>query len=681
VARVRLLKLQLKEYRRFAGEHSLDLNEDVIALVGPNEAGKSSILDALDMLGRGVHPQPSDTTRGHAGPATISPLFMLEADDRALLADIHQGDEVTHLWVDLRAGEESAIWRPVPRPRRDIRPRGRCRELVEKLEGDPALDAQYSENEEFPWEPQLYVDVCAVLASDNETLTDEAIQSLESLANRLRSLRYQTADEGDEAEENDALHDNEHDAVELERAEARNAASSALVDLAGREREATPVRQVLNALDGRTPDVALFAEEDSELQSTYQLAEVAANPPPALRNLCALGEIDLAAVQSDLEEGRVPHIEKVFEHANTLLRDRFKETWTQAEVYPRLSTPLDGVLRILVATEGEEDYSFPEERSDGLRWFMALHAFLVARGAHEPILLVDEAETHLHYDAQADLVDALMSQLIASKVIYTTHSVGCLPPDLGCGIRAVLAEESAERSRVANSYWSVEPSADQRIGYTPLLFAMGARLLSLTIPRYGVIAEGPSDAILMPSLLREAAGLDRLPYRVVPGLAELADDQVATLEHHAGRVVCLTDGDEAGAAIRRKLSGGGIPAETVLHLGQVAEGCTLEDLVRAEVLAEAVNTELDAWSLGPFRVAPNDLPSTGRWAWLEEECAKSATPISSLSKPRVGQRVVDYGRNSDEGEAPTSRLDPNYQASLGQLHDLIVAALDIPTPE
>ncbi|MCA1703677.1 MAG: hypothetical protein LC808_10630, partial [Actinobacteria bacterium] len=78
------------------------------------------------------------------------------------------------------------------------------------------------------------------------------------------------------------------------------------------------------------------------------------------------------------------------------------------------------------------------------------------------------------------------------------------------------------RSRIVNSYWSVVPDNDDRIGYTPLLFAMGARMLALTIPRFGVIGEGPSDAIL-PSLLRGAVPTSRLPYRVVPGLAELAD--------------------------------------------------------------------------------------------------------------------------------------------------------------
>ena len=465
---------------------SLDVNENVIA-----PWVRTRQQELCPRCYRSPWPRRSATTgRCHPRPERAGVglrLFVLDDDDRSLLTEIHQGPEVSHLWVELRQGAERNFWSPEPRPTRDLGPRRRCQQVVGALEGHPALDAQYSADEEAPWDPQLWVDVGSHLASDDETLSDETVQSLEDLALRLRNLEYpptpeaedeesEQADDGASSDEDD--HEDEDD---VDR-EAREAAASALVDLAAIERRPTPVRQVRDALSGRLPDVAFFAEADRELARDYLVADVAGDPPPALANLCALADLDLAEVQSSLEAGRVPHVEKLFEEANRNLKERFQATWSQSTVYPRLSTPSDGVLRILIATEGDADYSYPEERSDGLRWFMALHAFLAARGAREPILLVDEAETHLHYDAQADLVDALMSQRIASKVIYTTHSVGCLPPDLGCGIRVVLAEEGAERSRIVNSYWSVVPEEDDKIGYTPLLFAMGARMLALDHP-------------------------------------------------------------------------------------------------------------------------------------------------------------------------------------------------------
>ena len=78
-----------------------------------------------------------------------------------------------------------------------------------------------------------------------------------------------------------------------------------------------------------------------------------------------------------------------------------------------------------VSTPADDGLSTLEERSDGLRWFAALVAFANALEAR-PIITVDEIETHLHYDAQADLIDVLAAQEFASKVIYTTHSFECL---------------------------------------------------------------------------------------------------------------------------------------------------------------------------------------------------------------------------------------------------------------
>lgn len=676
---MRLIKLRVKHFRRFAEEQSLDLNEDLIALVGSNEAGKSSVLTAIDLLGRGEHPGRADVTRGQDGPASISGLFVLEDEDRSLLRDIHQGPDVSHLWVELRQGEEQQIWRPEQRPTRDLGPRRRCQQLCGALEGHAALDAQYSTDVDDPWDPQLWVDVGVHLASDDETFSDETGQSLEALAHRLRDLEYppEPESEDEDSREADEAGSSDEDDGAADR-EAREAAASALVDLAAIERLPTPVRQVLDALSGRLPEVALFTGADRDLARDYVLADVAAQPPPALANLCALATLDLADVQASIEAGRVPHVEKLFEDANRNLKERFQATWSQSKVHPRLTTPLDGILRIFIATDGGTSYSYPDERSDGLRWFMALHAFLAARGAREPILLVDEAETHLHYDAQADLVDALMSQRIASKVIYTTHSVGCLPPDLGCGIRVILCEQGAERSRIVNSYWSVVPDNDDRIGYTPLLFAMGARMLALTIPRFGVIGEGPSDAILLPSLLREAVPTSRLPYRVVPGLAELAEDRVDNVHHHAGKVLCLTDDDEGGHAIRTKLIAGGVSEDTIFTLGSVAAGYTLEDLIRAELFADAVNQELQTWGLGPLRVETAKVPATARWSWLLAEGASTGTPIDKLSKARVAQRIVDAGRGAESGTERVLRLVPAVTDGLRALHDAFVSALGLP---
>lgn len=672
---MKLLKIRLRQFRRFAEDQGLDLNEDLIALVGPNEAGKSSILEAIELLGKGQSPTRADVTRSESGRATVSGLYLLGADDKEAIKDIHDTDKVDRIWVDLRSDRDNRIWRFEDPPHRDLGPRQRCAALVKALEGDPALDAQYSRSTELPWDPQMYVDIVERLSSDDETLPDEVIQSFETLSARLRDLEYPGLDAEPAEEGGEGAAPTEHDPIDQERSSARTQAADALSALAHTERLATPGKQVIDALNDRLPLVAFFQREDRELQSDYNFNEIVDNPPPALANLCAIAGLNLAEVKTELAIPRLPRVEKLFEDANSQLRARFQGTWTQSGVYPRFAPPHEGILRIFLATEGNADYSEPRERSDGLRWFIALHAFLVAKGAVQPILLVDEAETHLHYDAQADLIDALMGQEVAAKVVYTTHSVGCLPPDLGRGIRAILVERAAERSHIANSYWSVDPGGDDRVGYTPLLFAMGARLLSLTVPRYAVIGEGPSDAILLPTLLREVADITSLPYRVVPGLADLEQNRFGTLSEHAGKVACLADGDDEGLRKIAEITDAGIDAKSLFHLGNVAAGCSLEDLVTAEVFAEAVNVELDTWSIGPTRVGAG-VPSTGRWRWLEATAESEGTEIRRLSKTRVAQRMVDLSRLDDQGER-RSLVSPELKKPLLKLHKQICALLRV----
>jgi hypothetical protein len=411
---LRLIKLKLTDFRRFDGEQSLDLNESLIALVGPNEAGKSSILTAIGSVGRKEAPSPTDTTRGRAGPAIIAALFALDPDDKAAIAEIHGGGAVARAWITRTAGTDKWTCGLQPHPQRDRAPRMRCLRLVTELKDSAAIG------------PMAYQAAIGGLASSDETLPEETIATLQTLGDMF----YDT-----EAYDPELKRLTDHD---LALKSLLTGLGTALRDLSEFERRPTPWRQFVDILKDRIPEVAFFGAPDRELQSSYQLDEVATNPPSALRNLCALAELDLAEVQKALTEDNSGRAERLFEIANAKLKVKFRNTWRQSSVYPRLSAPLDKVLRVFVATEDGE-YTFPEVRSDGLRWFMALHAFLAARGQHEPILLIDEAETHLHYDAQADLIDALMSQRIARQVIYTRIPSDAFPLILGAEFAYCLA--------------------------------------------------------------------------------------------------------------------------------------------------------------------------------------------------------------------------------------------------
>ncbi len=226
------------------------------------------------------------------------------------------------------------------------------------------------------------------------------------------------------------------------------------------------------------------------------------------------------------------------------------------------------------------------------------------------ILLIDEVETHLHYDAQADLVQMLAKQEIVTKVIYTTHSVGCLPEDLGTGVRFIESKEPVSfTSRIENAFWNSGSS-----GFSPLLFGMGASTLAFIPLRNAVVTEGPSDMILWPTLLREATGRSHLDFQIVPGLSNANRSEIIVLDGEAPRTAYLLDADEGGKDLSRKLRGAGILEVKIFHIpDDVQQGLVIEDIVDAEVYVRAVNEELRRSHNGSDYSFPLDrLPASGR---------------------------------------------------------------------
>ncbi|MBA2741721.1 MAG: AAA family ATPase [Actinobacteria bacterium] len=187
---------------------------------------------------------------------------------------------------------------------------------------------------------------------------------------------------------------------------------------------------------------------------------------------------------------------------------------TRGEVSPRRHDARDLDLKA-------EDFIEIDQRSDGLRQFVALRSFVIQHGGERssrPIVLIDEADAHVHYDAQADLVQVLEEQEETSKIVYTTHSAGCLPLDLGTGIRAVVPVErevegeirQTDQSEVINRFWT------QGRGYSPILIAMGASAFAFAATRRAVVVEGMSDTLLSP---KPDSGGDR---RAVPRVPDRA---------------------------------------------------------------------------------------------------------------------------------------------------------------
>ncbi len=414
----------------------------------------------------------------------------------------------------------------------------------------------------------------------------------------------------------------------------------------------------------RRPVFVLFGDEERALASDYQLPHVADETPAALDNLSRLASLDLSALQEAVRIQDVGMVETLTEHANARLRDVFAEAWSQDPVHVRVKQ--DGqTFRVLVSTR-EGGYSSIAERSDGLKTFVALTAFAARHRIPDRslILMIDEAEQHLHYDAQADLVRMLDRQTVAQQVLYTTHSGGCLPADMGTGIRPVVqVGDESGFSRIANTFWEEKP------GFTPMLMAMGAAAAAFTPARYAVLAEGVTEMLLFPTLVREATGRDQLDYQVAPGISGRSVRELRDLDLEAARVVYLVDGDAGGTEHGKRLSAAGVQESMIVTLGGTGSGVCLEEVLLLEPFLRALNEALVRRYGSGHTMKATELPSgIPRYQSIKAWSRKRG--IEPVSKTAIVAAVLEH---------PAGRLlSAEGRKHVKRAHQQICRALDIP---
>ncbi len=436
----------------------------------------------------------------------------------------------------------------------------------------------------------------------------------------------------------------------------RDALKSAKVWLERDDPSATVVR----ALWKRTPQFLAFDDPDRSLQSEYALDDaLLARTPIALENLARMAGLDLHALNSVRQSGDIARRDSALREANNRLRDLFRDAWRQSKL--RVELTVDGDYLRVSIVENDAVVTVFGERSAGLRMFVALVAFLSTRDTQTPpILLIDEAESHLHIDAQADLVNMFVSQEQVARVIYTTHSPACLPPDLGVGIRSVVpSAQNSQVSEIRNSFWT------GGAGYSPLMIAMGAAAAAFTPARCVVLAEGATEMILLPSLLRGATGLEVLPYQVAPGLSEVPRDFYPSLDMEGAKVAYLLDGDAGGELLKDGLLKHGVPRERIVMLPVPG----VENLLLADEYLAAVSKLIaECNGRGAAPALPRlGAPARSSWATQLGKWAVDNN-MAMPSKVAVANRIVE-----DNKAIPSD----DYASSLRALHELILKALSV----
>ncbi|MCA9833509.1 MAG: AAA family ATPase [Thermomicrobiales bacterium] len=636
---MQLHAVTLTNYRRFVDETIL-LSGSPIALIGPNEAGKSTVLQAI----RDVHSERAiplrRRSRGSDERVSVTASYVLDDNDRSALKGIRGGDVARTFdytkWVDDE--DDGVSFAIAPRPERDLSDRHALGlSLAGWHEQQEILNLKNADGKDVSVVADAAI---AVLQDSAETLTTQNLAALREYV-RIMRLFSQVAD--------------------AEYTEISDEYRQLLGTLENYVEEDAPIYQALSVLEERRPACLEFSDEDRTLRSSYSLPEVVTDTPQSLRNFLAMVNVDVADIERERGKDDPPALQTLLNRINRQLRETFTSSWDQSLLRVEISINGD-VLHLFLSTP-DDALSAIEERSDGLRSFIALQSFVHAHEAViPPILTIDEAEAHLHYDAQANLIDMLTEQTAASKVVYSTHSFASLPPDLGTGIRVVRPVSGKEQSQVLPSIWS-----DASPGFRPLLTGLGATSFAFLPSRHVLFGEGPVDAMLLPTMFREALGTDHLSFQVAPGISIINRDRLGDLLDEGGRVAFITDGDGEGRGFHDQLVAAGVKEDVIFSLADLGLGAMiLEDLVQKDAYRLAVIEELSskhpdlAFSGLP---QPDDL---GRIAQYRKWCSRHNLPKPN-NKRDVAQRILNR-RISDPLAVV---LDARYRERMALLAEKI----------
>lgn len=341
--------------------------------------------------------------------------------------------------------------------------------------------------------------------------------------------------------------------------------------------------------------------------------------------------------------------EVVFSSWQRVFGKNFKDKRVRLE--PGYDSDSDRVYVNLTLLDGPSEYAI-SERSLGFRWFFCFLLFTYFRGLRQDtkgvVFLFDEPASNLHAKAQEELLSSFEMIAGATNVIlYSTHSQYLINPNwLGAAYIVVNGalnydDLSAEAPRLESDIRAIAyrdfvgQGADGITYLIPVLDALDHKPSPFEHRGPAVLVEGRFDySFLM--LCRS----DKEAIYVLPGRSATSLDPIISLLIGWGEpFTVLLDGDEDGrdAVLKYQLVWGLTPARcaTLDSVSQAFKGKDLEKLVK-----DALGTEIKA-HFGTSKVSTKQVQ-----LYIYEAWAKNDRSMLNAQSIALGETVWKWVKAS-----------------------------------
>ena len=296
----------------------------------------------------------------------------------------------------------------------------------------------------------------------------------------------------------------------------------------------------------------------------------------------------------------------LLESAATSFTDEFNKWWKQEDKYIFKFEVDSNCFRIKVADSRRPAFLEFSSRSSGLQWFFSFFLiFLVeSRGKHKnTILLLDEPGVTLHPNAQKQLYLFFDNLAKSNQIIYTTHSPFMINANQLDKVYAVYSNE-AGLSCVSADLRAPQKNKKLSNSIYPAHAALGLSVSdTLLLGCQPVIVEGISDQIYFTLLKNSLIGKGKLntqkeivfiPSEGVKGIKAIL--QILSGLQTEEYPFVIVDGDSAGKSVMDSLTGkNGLYAgkkDRVICLKEMRDGAETEDLMPFDLIKTVVNNYL-----------------------------------------------------------------------------------------
>ncbi|MCH7408961.1 ATP-binding protein [Belliella sp. DSM 111904] len=648
---MRLIKARVQNYRSIIDTGEFEIENLKTIMVGPNEAGKTVLLKALQQLNKPADVQGFEVLRdyprskfndidtGKVDPKNVTVVtgyFELEDSDKAEISEEFRNCKYKFYKNIDNSTYHNLIDAPNRLNFKDIK--SDLSRLIAHL------DKQYSiENpEEETKKPSILIKPITDTFEDSTTLSTENCKSLKAFLEK----NYALVEEGNEKEE--SRYDKLIEQIDFN----------------------SKYEEVLATLSKRKPVFILF-NNYFKVKPSVHLEHLATRTEQKLLddqyydygNLCLLKLLGFTARElSTLGKTQSPDINnpdalKVYKDkldtrsyklnaASVRLTEEIKKVWMPNPDRPeadKLKVTADGqYLKVVVEDDIGVDIEL-DQRSEGFQWLVSFFVvfFAEAMDKHKnAILLLDEPGMSLHGLKQRDFRDTITRLAEHNQTIYTTHSPFLVGPDELDLVRVVELKNRKEGTKVHTTISSSDPA-----GLLPLQEALGYDLAqSLFSQQRNLILEGITDYWYLDASaqLLSDAGIESLNDKIALVFANSAGKVVyyaTILFAHNLKVAALLDSDAAGdQAAQQENLVHTLGNKNILRTKDFVSGVAkaeIEDLLR-ETLVKVVKDEYGVDLSAKVTSQPNR-PIIDIFA----------SEVTNFSKYKLAKAFVRWTRNHE----------------------------------